>query len=199
MLNGTKTQHNGKLLNGFQRLANVLITEAMPSTPGVALGVITGNIHITLWLEEESAKGALRFKNLNHWQHPPSGKHNMRLTSHITTNEKLLKSISEVRAPHDQKAPSLSIDQGFAVEIPNQYVYSEHIESENDVNCYTDGSKINEHALSNVPPTSVEVERVFFLFVDNSTLQLEADFLLRPLICLFLIDGQRNLECDFIN
>ena len=86
----------------------------------------------------------------------------MRLTSHITTNEKLLKSISEVRAPHDQKAPSLSIDQGFAVEIPNQYVYSEHIESENDVNCYTDGSKINEHALSNVPPTSVEVERVFF-------------------------------------
>ena len=48
----------------------------MPSTPGVALDVITGNIPITLWLEEESAKGALRLKNLNHWQHPPSGKLN---------------------------------------------------------------------------------------------------------------------------
>ena len=70
-LNGTRTHHNGKLLNGVQRLANVLITGAMPSTPGgagVALDVITGHIPITLWLEEKSTKGALRFKNLNHWQ-----------------------------------------------------------------------------------------------------------------------------------
>ena len=77
-LNGTRTQHNEKLLNGVQRLANVLITGAMPSTPGAAL--LPG---------QESAKGALRLKNLNHWQHTPSGKLNMRLTSHITTNEKL--------------------------------------------------------------------------------------------------------------
>ena len=63
----------------------------MLSTPGVALDVITGNIPITLWLEEESTKGALRLKNLNHWQHPPSWKLSMRLTSHITTKEKLLK------------------------------------------------------------------------------------------------------------
>ena len=139
-LNGTRTQHNEKLLNGVQRLANVIITGAMPSIPGVALEVITGNIPITLWLEE----GALRLRNLNHWQHPPSKKLSMRLTSHITTNEKLLKSISEVRVPHDQKTPSLSIDQGLAVDIPNRDVFSEPIESEYDVNCYTDGSKINE-------------------------------------------------------
>ena len=63
-LNGTRTQHNEKLLNGVQRLANVLITGTMPSTPGVALDVITGNILITLWLYEESAKGALRLKTL---------------------------------------------------------------------------------------------------------------------------------------
>ena len=72
--NGPRTQHNEKLLNGVQRLANVLIKGAMPSTTGVALDVITGTIPITLWLEEEPAKGALRLKNLNHWQHPPSGK-----------------------------------------------------------------------------------------------------------------------------
>ena len=59
----------------------------------------------------------------------------MRLTSHITT---------EVRIPHDQKTPSLSIDQGFAVDIPNWGVFSEPIEYEYDVNCYTDASKINE-------------------------------------------------------
>ena len=91
-LNGTRTQHNGKLLNGVQRLANVHITGAMPSTPEVALDVLTGNMPITLWLEKESAEGALRLKNLNHWQHPPSVKLSMQFTSHITTNEKLLKS-----------------------------------------------------------------------------------------------------------
>ena len=69
----------------------------------------------------------------------------MRLTSHITAKEKLLKSISEVRVPLDQKTPSLSIDQGYAVDIPNWDVFSEPMESEYDVNCYTDGSKINEH------------------------------------------------------
>ena len=122
---------------GFLRLVNVLITGAMPYTPGVALDMITGNIPITLWLEEESAKGALRLKNLNHWQHPLSGKPSMQLTSHITANEKLLISISKVRVPHDQKTPSLNIGQGFAVDIPNQDVFSEPIESKYDVYCYT--------------------------------------------------------------
>ncbi len=61
-INGTKTKHNQDLLNGVQRLANVLITGAMPSTPGTALNVITGHPPIALWLEEEAAKGTIRLK-----------------------------------------------------------------------------------------------------------------------------------------
>ena len=68
----------------------------------------------------------------------------MQPTSHITTNEKLLNTISVVKLSCDQKAASLSINQGFTVEIPNKDVFSEPMESENDVNCYTDGSKMNE-------------------------------------------------------
>ena len=83
------------------------------------------------------------------------GKLSMQLTSHITTNEKLLKSISEVRIPHDQKTQSLSIDQGFAVDIPNRDVFSEPIESEYDVNCYADGSKINEQVGAGIVVKSV--------------------------------------------
>ena len=96
----------------FPLLWNLVVNELLEYTrnripsdlqgfAGVALDVITGNIPITLWLEAESAMGDLRLKNLNHWQHPPSGKLSMRPDSHITTNEKLLKSISEVRVPHD--------------------------------------------------------------------------------------------------
>ena len=151
----------------------------MPSTSGVALDVITGNIPITLWLEEESAKGALRFKNRNHWQHPPSGKLSMRLTSHITTNEKLLKFITEVRVPHDQKTPSLSIDQGFAVDIPNRDVFSKPIESEYDVNCFTEGSKINEQVGAGIVVKSspskggLNHNEAFHLDKHNTVLQAE--------------------------
>ena len=47
-------KNNQVLLNGVQRLANVLITGAMPSIPVTALDVITGIIPITLWLDEEA-------------------------------------------------------------------------------------------------------------------------------------------------
>ena len=112
-LNGKRTQYNRNLLNGVQRLANVLITGAMPSTPAVALWCDYWE-PTRLRTKEEFAKGVLRFKNLNHWQQPPSGKLNDQF---ITTNEKLLKSIPEVKVPHDQKTSSLNIDQGFTVDI----------------------------------------------------------------------------------
>ena len=80
-------------------------------------------------------------------KHLSSGKLSMRLTSHITTNEKLLKSISKVRELMTRKhhLSVVSSNQGFAVDIPNRDVFSEPIQSEYDVNCYTNGSKINEH------------------------------------------------------
>ena len=65
-INGTLKHHNAQLLNGVQRLANVLITGAMPSTPGVALDKITGIIPIKLWLKETAAKETLRLKSLGH-------------------------------------------------------------------------------------------------------------------------------------
>ncbi|KAL5271233.1 hypothetical protein ACHWQZ_G001761 [Mnemiopsis leidyi] len=46
-INGTKTKRNQTLLNGVQRLANVIITGALPTTPGTALDVIRGRSHMT--------------------------------------------------------------------------------------------------------------------------------------------------------
>ncbi len=141
-INGTKTKHNQDLLNGVQRLANVLITGAMPSTPGTALNVITGHPPIALWLEEEAAKGTIRLKNLGHWQHPPAGKLNMRFSSHIPTNEKLLKPIPESAEPQDHMITTLSIDQKFTVDVPNRDTYNELDSTEDVITCFTDGSQI---------------------------------------------------------
>ena len=44
----------------------------------------------------------------------------------------------------EQTTPCLSIDQGFRVDIPTKDDFMEPNEAEYGVNCYTDGSKINE-------------------------------------------------------
>ena len=133
-INGTKNKHNQTLLNGVQRLANVVITGALPTTPETALDVITGSpplltmrawpvarsifdaplvlpyvreanegttswitplqVHL-LWLSEEAAKGALRLRDLGHWLPPPAGRSGTRITSHISTNDRLLRDIPE--------------------------------------------------------------------------------------------------------
>ncbi|KAL5255393.1 hypothetical protein ACHWQZ_G010825 [Mnemiopsis leidyi] len=124
-INGTKTKRNQTLLNGVQRLANVIITGALPTTPGTALDVITGTPPLDLWLSEEAAKGALRLRDLGHWLPPPAGRPSTRLTSHISTNDRLLRDIPECNIIREERTPALSIDQTFQVEIPTKETYQE--------------------------------------------------------------------------
>ncbi|KAL5249176.1 hypothetical protein ACHWQZ_G000615 [Mnemiopsis leidyi] len=149
-VNGTKTKHNQQLLSGVQRLANVIITGALPTTPGSALDVINGSPPLHLWLAEEAAKGALRLKNLGHWLPPPAGRANMRLTSHITTIENTLRSIPECKLERDETTPKLCIDQQFEIEIPTRESYHEKDYTEFGATCFTDGSKTSEGVGSGV-------------------------------------------------
>jgi hypothetical protein len=54
-----------------QRLGNILITGALPSTSGAALNTIAGTIPIDLMIEEGAAKGGLRLMANNHWINEP--------------------------------------------------------------------------------------------------------------------------------
>ncbi len=143
-INGTKTKKNQDLLNRVQRLGNILITGALPSTPGTALNVITNTIPIISWLEEEAVKGALRLKNLGHWQPAPVGKPSKSFHSHIKTLESMMEDIPSCQAPQDQTVPILNIGQEFTVVIPSREEYSEsQIGEWSDITCYTDGSMMN--------------------------------------------------------
>ena len=53
-INGLKTKHNITLLNSVQRLANILISGALLSSPGNALNKINDIIPIDNWIEEEA-------------------------------------------------------------------------------------------------------------------------------------------------
>ena len=58
-INGLHSNKNLTLLSRVQRLANILITEDLPLTPGSAMNKINGIIPIENWVEEEALKGAL--------------------------------------------------------------------------------------------------------------------------------------------
>ena len=206
-INGTVKQHNMQLLNGVQRLANVLITGAMPSTPGTALDMITGIIPIKHWLEEAAAKETLRLKNLGHWQHPPPGKPSVRLTSHILTNERLLKHIPSDIISHsqDQTMPTLSIDQDFTVSVPLRDDFCEPNNAEYDVVCYTDGSKINELVgagivvKSNCSANDLDHTEAFHLGKNSTVFQAEV-FAIEKVTAFLLLKNLRGkkilINCD---
>ena len=144
---GTQKTHNQQLLKGVQRLANVLITGALPSTPTTALDVVTGITPITLWTREVAAKETMRLKCQGHWCFPPPGKPSARITSHISENEKFIRALPKdlTSKEQDPMKPILSINQRFTVLVPSREEYKEPKGEDFDVVCYTDGSKINDH------------------------------------------------------
>ena len=180
-INGIQKKRNQELIKGVQRLANVLITGAMPSTPSSALDVITGIPPLTLWLQEAAAKEALRLKNLGHWECTPPGKTSIRLTSHITTNEKFMRVIPKhiTSQEQDSTTSSISIDQCFSVDIPARGEFTEPVENEYDVCCYTDGSKIEEETGAGIVIRETHAQgnlnycEAYHLSKENSVFQAE--------------------------
>ena len=143
-LNGVTKKHNLTILSSVQRLGNILITGGLPSTPGAALDIITGIIPIDLVMEEEAAKGALRLKSNNQWIYEPMVNKKGNLTTHTKLNEQLLKAISLNSEGQDQQTTSLNVDIGFTTEIPRLSEYEVIENDTNTIQCYTDGSKMNE-------------------------------------------------------
>ena len=92
-INGLKTKENITLLNSVQRPANILISEAPPSSPGNALNKINDIIPIENWIEEEALKGTLRLKEKSYWIRTPVVNTRGNLTSHTKILERILNTI----------------------------------------------------------------------------------------------------------
>ena len=141
-INGARTKHNIAKLSAVQRLGNILITGALPSTSSTALNKITGSIPIEHWIEEEACQGALRLKANGFWDQEPIISKRGNLTSHIKINNKIINEIPFVREESDVMPTTLNIDTKFEVQIADRNLYEEPMHDENTIHCYTDGSKI---------------------------------------------------------
>ena len=142
-INGLYKQHNLAKLKSVQRLANILITGALPSSPGDPLNMITNMIPIDLCIEEEAALGALRLKSNNHWSNEPMVNQKGHLTSHTKLCEKLLSGVGLADRDQDQQTSALNIDTGFETEISALSEYRETESNTENILCYTDVSKMN--------------------------------------------------------
>ena len=91
------------------------------------------------------------------------------------------------------------------MEIPNRDVFSEPIGSEHDVNCYTDGSKINEHVgagivvISSPSKGGLNHNEAFRLDQHNTVLQ--AEVIVVGKTATFLLDNKIEgskimINCD---
>ena len=143
-INGLHKQHNLAKLKSVQRLANILITGALPLSPGDPLNLITNIIPIDLCIEEEAALGALRLKSSNHWINEPMVNQKGNLTTHTKLCEKLLSGIIGANREQDQQTSTLNIDAGFGTEIPTLNDYREPEPDTDTLMCYTDGSQMND-------------------------------------------------------
>ena len=118
-INGLKTKQNITLLNSVQRLANILISGALPSSPGNALNKINDIIPIDNWIEEEALKGTLRLKANGHWISTPMVNSRGNLTSHT----KILNTIPLSKEDQDSMTTTYNLDPKFVVDIPTKEDY----------------------------------------------------------------------------
>ena len=87
----------------------------------------------------------------------------------------------------------LSIDQGFTVNILNRDIYSEPIEYNNYLNCYSNSSKFNEHTGVGVAVKrslikgGLSQNEAFHLDQHNTVLQAELFFMGKT--ATFLLDN----------
>ena len=136
-INGLYKQQNLAKLKSVQRLANILITGALPSSPGDPLNMITNTIPIDLCIEEEAALGLLRLKSNNQWINEPMVNQKGYLTTHTKRCNKLLSGVSFAGRDQDHQTSALNLDTSFGIEIPVLADYTEPMPNENTIMCYT--------------------------------------------------------------
>ena len=203
-INGIYKQHNLAKLKSVQRLANILITGALPSSPGDPLNMITNMIPIDLCIEEEAALGALRLKSNNHWSTEPMVNQKGHLTSHTKLCEKLLCGAGIPDGSQDQQTSTLNIDTGFETEISVLSEYRETESNTENIMCYTDGSKMNDKVgagvyIPDIDGNGTPIEMSYHIGEHSTVYQAET-FAVEQAAKLLVDSGVKNksviINCD---
>ena len=110
-----------------------------------ALNKINDIIPIDNWIEEEALKGTLRLKANGHWIRTPMVNSRGNLTSHTKILDRILNTIPLSKEDQDSMTTTYNLDPNFAVDIPTKEDYKEVEPINFNINCHTDGSKLDDN------------------------------------------------------
>ncbi|XP_058978632.1 uncharacterized protein LOC109613882 [Musca domestica] len=152
-----------KNIDKVQRVASLLITGAVRSTPQSALDTLLNLKPLGLFVEELAARCALRLNELGQWRSQPFG-HSVIL--------KYVENVSNQAIASDYILPRHSFDL-LDIRIPNRDIWSRGTPPFDGIAVYTDGSKMESGTGAGVYCESLSIRRSFRLNSDCSVFQAE--------------------------
>ena len=90
-------------------------------------------------------KGTLRLKANEHWIRMPMINNRGNLTRHTEILDRILNNIPLGKEDQDSMTTTYNLDPNFAVDIPTKEDYKEVDFINYDINCHTDGSKLDDN------------------------------------------------------
>lgn len=141
-INALQTKINRNQVTKVERLALVITTGAMPSTPTIALNMITDTPFITEYIQGEAAKGALRVQAMESWTKETPAEGVGIIKSHVTINNRYIKNLSIPVDNHDMTYKRLLLDHKYTIHINQREELPEILNNISDdaITCYTNGS-----------------------------------------------------------
>jgi len=131
----------GKQLEHLQRLACLYITGAKRTAPTAALEIIIGIPPLVVYIKQEAMASCFRLKINAQWVQTTSGhtKINKLLASHVPLSQQRIDTIQ----------PSYVFDKNFTTCVPDRQDWvNNRVTINDDVVCFTDGSRFEQTRLS---------------------------------------------------
>ena len=144
-VNAIHKKHNQNALAKVERLALLMTSGAMPSTPTTALNQLTITTFITNYIEGEAAKALLRVKAAGHLTHENPIARKGDITPHTYTINQYINKLNLPKADQDLIPEKLHLNKSFTTHIKDRTDAINFVDQLNnqDITIYTDGSGLN--------------------------------------------------------
>ena len=144
-INALKKKHNINTLAKVERLAMRMTSEAMLSTPTIALNQLTNTSFIDNYLEGEVAKSLLRLKASGHLTRENPIDRKGQITPHTYTIKQYINKLNLPKADIDLSAKKLHLNKAFVTSIKDRAEAKNFVQQlkPDDVAVYNDGSGLD--------------------------------------------------------
>ena len=190
-----------KELVKMQRLACLMVTGAMRSTPTAGMEVILGIQPLEIALKEAAMATCIRLRNNGDWR--ANGEERLGENSHVRILNELVDGIKELEYPQDKLRYRKRKENNYKVVIGqreelNKIQVRPMPYDRGKINCFTDGSKSEEGTGNAFKIFSQEVKKGESRYLGETTTVFQAEITAITSACQAIIEeGVRQLVINF--